>query len=204
MYKNMYGVIRKISINIGWNFCVAVFELRTRTQSVRASLGLLSASHNLYVFRLISCTSYQQLWLQIEKLLRDSDEKEFVGFSREELEIHLDVEVGKYERSMMKLLRKLSTENGQEPWKQRISHPFQWWILGLQTPSMKIIQSWTFLNFLSRNFGERNQRVRSAETRSEARSKRKWNNFLTSALLVLVRKKTKWWSREHRNRKLMF
>ena len=26
-----------------------------------------------------------------------------------------DVEVGKYERSMMKLLRKLSTENGQEP-----------------------------------------------------------------------------------------
>ena len=184
----MYGVIRKISVNTGWNFCVAVLELRTRTQSFR-SLGLLSASCNLYVFQLISCTSYQQLWLQIENLLRDSDEEEFVGFSREELGIHSDVEVGKYERSVMKLLRKLSTENGQEPWKQRISHPFQWWILGLQILSMKIIQSWTFLNFLSENFGERNQLVRSAESRSEARSKRKWNNFLTSALLVLVWKK---------------
>ena len=177
MYKNMYGVIQKIYVKIGWNFFVASLELRTRKQSFCASLGLLSASCNLYVFQLISCTSYQQLRLQIENLLRDSDEEEFVGFSREELGIHSDVEVGKYERSMMKLLRKLSTENGQEPWKQRISYPFQWWILGLQIPSMKIIQSWTFLDFLSWNFGERNQLVCSAESRSEARSERKRNNF---------------------------
>ena len=203
MYKNMYGVIRKISVNTGWNFCVAVLELRTWTQSFR-SLGLLSASCNLYVFQLISYTSYKQLWLQIENLLRDSDEEEIVGFSREELGIHSDVEVGKYERSVMKLLRKVSTENGQEPWKQRISHPCQWWILGLQIPSVKIIQSWTFLNFLSWNFGERNQLVRSAESRSEARSKPKRNNFLTSALLVLVWKKTKWWTPEHRHCKVMF
>ena len=129
MYKNMYGVIQKIYVNTDWNFFVVSLELRTRKQSFCASLGLLSASRNLYVFQLISCTSYQQLWLQIENLLRDSDEEEFVGFSREELGTHSDVEVGKYERSMMKLLRKLSTENGQEPWKQRISYPFQWWIL---------------------------------------------------------------------------
>ena len=114
MYKNMNGVIRKISVNTGLNFCVAVLELRTRTQCFR-SLGLLSASCNLYVFQLISCTSYQQLLLQIENLLRDSDEEEIVEFSREELGIHSDVEVGKYETSVMKLLRKLSTENGQEP-----------------------------------------------------------------------------------------
>ena len=51
----------------------------------------------------------------MENLLGDSDEEEFKGFSRKELGIHSDVEVGKYERSVMKLLRKLSTENGQEP-----------------------------------------------------------------------------------------
>ena len=28
---------------------------------------------------------------------------------------HSDMEVGKYKRSMMKLLRKFSTENGQKP-----------------------------------------------------------------------------------------
>ena len=53
------------------------------------------------------------------ELVDDSDEEEFVGFSREELVgasreelgIHsADVEVEKYERSMMKLLRKLSTK----------------------------------------------------------------------------------------------
>ena len=51
----------------------------------------------------------------MENLLRDSDEEDFVGFSREELGIHSDVEIGKYERSVMKSLRKLLTENGQEP-----------------------------------------------------------------------------------------
>ena len=40
-----------------------------------------------------------------------SDEKEFVGFSREELGICSDVEAEKYERSMIKLLRKLSTKS---------------------------------------------------------------------------------------------
>ena len=43
-----------------------------------------------------------------------SDE-EFEGFSRKELDIHSNVEVGKYKRSVMKLLHRLSTENGQEP-----------------------------------------------------------------------------------------
>ena len=203
MYKNMYGVIRKISVNTGWNFCVTVLELRTWTQSFRASLGLLSASCNLYVFQLISCTSYQRLWLQIEEnLLRDSDEEEFVGFPREELGIHSDVEVGKYERSVLKLLRKLSTENGQEPWKQRISHSFKWWILGLQIPSMKRVELfWTsFHEILVRetNFCTLSRKPQWSQI------KMKWNNFLTSALLVLVWKKTKWWTREHRNCKLMF
>ena len=44
----------------------------------------------------------------------------------------------------------------------------------------------SFFNFFSRNFGERNQLVCSAESRREARSKQKQNIFLTSALLVLI------------------
>ena len=115
--------------------------------------------------------------------------EELVGFSREELGIH-PFGFGGWEvreiHNVTKLLRKLSTKNGQEPWKHRIFRPFQWWHLGLQISSMKIIQSWTFLKFLSRNFGERNKLVRSGESRSEARSKRKRNILLTSALLVPV------------------
>ena len=45
----------------------------------------------------------------VDDISKNSDEKELVEFSREELGIHLDVEVEKYERSnnVMKLLRKL-------------------------------------------------------------------------------------------------
>ena len=41
--------------------------------------------------------------------------RNFVGFSREELGIHSDVKVEKYQRAMIKLLCKLLTKNGQEP-----------------------------------------------------------------------------------------
>ena len=36
-----------------------------------------------------------------DRELIDISEKEFVGFSREELDIHSDMEVEKYERSIM-------------------------------------------------------------------------------------------------------
>ena len=62
------------------NFCVAVLELR----SFRASLGLLSASRNLYVFQLISCTSYQ-LWLQIENLLMIFQRRNLQDFQKRSL-----------------------------------------------------------------------------------------------------------------------
>ena len=98
------------------------------------------------------------------ELVDDISEEELVGFSREELAGFSREELGIHPfgfggwevreiHNVTKLLRKLSTKNGQEPWKQRIFPPFQWWHLGLQISSMKIIQSWTFLKFLSRNFG---------------------------------------------------
>ena len=61
----------------------------------------------------------------VDDIFGDSDEEEFVGFSREELGIHSDLEVEEddedddrmilLKKSMTKLLRKLSTKNGQEP-----------------------------------------------------------------------------------------
>ena len=46
-----------------------------------------------------------------------------------------------------------------------------------------------FLNFFSRNFGERNQLVHSAESRSEARSKRKRNIFSLLRCWFLYKKR---------------
>ena len=47
------------------------------------------------------------------ELVDDISEEEFAGFSNEELGIHSDVEVEIH--NVIKLLRKLSTKNGQEP-----------------------------------------------------------------------------------------
>ena len=47
------------------------------------------------------------------ELVDDISEEEFAGFLKEELGIHLDVEVEIH--NVIKLLRKLSTKNGQEP-----------------------------------------------------------------------------------------
>ena len=81
MYKYMYGVIRKMSVNTGRNFCVAVLELRTRTQSFRARLRLLSVSCNsAYLLHQLS------IIMTADRELADGiSEEEFVGFSREEL-----------------------------------------------------------------------------------------------------------------------
>ena len=70
----------------------------------------------------------------VEEIFGDSDEEEFAGFSREELGIiqmwrlrsmMKMIMMRLAERSMMKLLHKLSTKNGQEPLQQQIFHPFQ-------------------------------------------------------------------------------
>ena len=45
------------------------------------------------------------------ELVDDISEEEFAGFLKEELGIHSDVEI----HNVIKLLRKLSTKNGQEP-----------------------------------------------------------------------------------------
>ena len=47
------------------------------------------------------------------ELVDDISEEEFVGFLKEELGIHSDVEDEIH--NVIKLLRKLSTKNGQEP-----------------------------------------------------------------------------------------
>ena len=51
------------------------------------------------------------------ELVDDISEEEFVGFSREELVGFSREELGihPFGRNVMKLLRKLSTKNGQEP-----------------------------------------------------------------------------------------
>ena len=47
------------------------------------------------------------------ELVDDISEEEFVGFSKEELGIHSNIEVEIHK--VIKLLHKLSTKNGQEP-----------------------------------------------------------------------------------------
>ena len=86
MYKNMCGVIRKISVNTGWNFCIAVLELRTRTNTklpceIRPAVCftqfIRSPAHFLNQLSIIMTAD--------RELVDDISEEESVGFSREEL-----------------------------------------------------------------------------------------------------------------------
>ena len=74
--------------------------MRTRRQSFRASLGLLSACSPAYFLHQLSIimTADREL---VDDISKNCDEKELVEFSREELGIHSDMEVEKYERFIM-------------------------------------------------------------------------------------------------------
>ena len=63
--------------------------------------------------RLGSVLSGAQFFCLIIRNLTFVEEEEFVGFLKEELGIHSDVEDEIH--NVIKLLRKLSTKNGQEP-----------------------------------------------------------------------------------------
>ena len=122
----------------------------------------------------------------MENLLRDSDEEEFCRifkrgawhpFGRggwEVREIRDEIAAQVVDREWTRTLKATNIPT------------FSVVNLGLTNTLNENHTELNFFELPSRNFGERNQLIHSAESRSDARSKRKQNNFLTSALLVLV------------------